>query len=51
MKDLAEIILFITWVAGVIIAKGFWSTLIALVFPFWAWYLCIEQILIKWNIV
>ena len=46
MKSLAQLILILTWVAGVVIAKGFWSTLIAvLVFPY-AWYLVIEKFLI-----
>lgn len=39
-------ILFIAWIAGIVIAKGFWSTLIAFVIPFWAYYLVIERFVV-----
>lgn len=39
------------WIAGIIIAKGFWSTLAAvLIFPFipvWSLYLVIDLLLTK----
>lgn len=47
MHALVKLIAFATWVAGIVIAKGFWSTLIAVFIPFWAWYLTIEQLIIK----
>jgi hypothetical protein len=30
-----------------VLAKGFWSTTIAIIIPLWSWYLVIEQLLIK----
>jgi hypothetical protein len=36
----------ITWLAGVALAKGFWSTLLAVCCPFWAWYLVVERSLV-----
>jgi hypothetical protein len=45
MKYVVELILFLGWIAGVVIAKGFWSTTFALFIPFWSWYLVVEQIL------
>ncbi len=46
MKDyLAAFILIATWIAGVVIAKGIWSTLFAIMIPFWAWYLLIEKLM------
>jgi uncharacterized membrane protein len=33
----------IIWIAGIIIAKGFWSTLFAVFLPPWGWYLVIER--------
>jgi len=30
------------WILGVIIAKGFWSTLFSIFFAPWAWYLTLE---------
>jgi len=39
-------VLFVTaWIAGIVIAKGVWSTLCAIFIPFWAWYLFIEKIM------
>lgn len=33
------------WLAGAVLAKGFWSTALALVFPLWGYYLCVERLL------
>ena len=35
-----------SWTSGVVYAQGFWSNLCAVFFPFWAWYLVIEKIII-----
>lgn len=32
------------WLSGIAIAKGFWSTLFAIFFPPYAWYLPVEKI-------
>ncbi len=42
MIHLIRLVCLIVWIIGITLAKGFWSTLLALVFPFWAFYLCIE---------
>jgi len=36
-----------SWMAGIAIAKGFWSTLFAVLVPMWAWYLVVERIVDK----
>jgi hypothetical protein len=38
------------WIAGFVIANGFWSTLFCIL-PFWAWYLSIEKILQAFGMV
>lgn len=38
-----ELIFLIVWVAGVVIAKGFWWTVGAIFIPFLSWYLVIER--------
>lgn len=38
-------IFWVVWVAGVVIAKGFWSTFIGMFFFPWDWYLVIEKIM------
>jgi len=44
MKDLAYLITCLIWVAGFVIAKGFWSTVFCIV-PFWSFYVVIEFVL------
>lgn len=41
---MVRLFLVTIWVFGVILAKGFWSTIIAFCIPFWAWYLSIEYV-------
>jgi len=48
MKYIANLLLTLMWIAGIVIAKGFWSTFFAIVMPFWAYYLVIEQVIIKY---
>lgn len=43
MKDVAYLFVIITWIAGVVLANGFWSTLLAFLLPPWAWYLVVES--------
>lgn len=43
--NVVYIFLCVCWLAGFIIAKGFWSTLFAII-PFWAWYLVLEKFMI-----
>lgn len=37
------IFVVVTWIMGMIIAKGFWSSLFSYICPPWAWYLLIER--------
>ena len=39
------------WVAGIVIASGFWSTLFAVIMPLWAWYLTIEKLLMHFGVI
>lgn len=47
MKRLVELIgaiLFgVSWIAGIVLAKGFWLTMAAIFFPPYAWYLVVER--------
>lgn len=43
MEILVRLILLVTWIAGAVIANGFWSTVFAIFIPFWAWYLVVER--------
>ena len=33
----------VSWIAGAVLAKGFWSTAAAICFPPYAWYLVVER--------
>ena len=45
MKHIISFIVMIGWMAGIVLANGFWSTLLALFVPFWAWYLIVEKLI------
>ena len=46
MKDLISLVGVVAWLAGLVIAKGLWVVL-AFFLPPYAWYLLVEQIVIK----
>jgi hypothetical protein len=37
----------VLWLIGIILAKGFWSTFFAVIFPLWSWYLVAERMVEK----
>lgn len=39
------------WIAGIVLASGFWSTAFAFFIPFWAWYLVVERAMQSLGIV
>ncbi len=41
-----RILLAAIWVTGIILAKGFWSTFVAVIFPLWDIYLIIDKWLV-----
>jgi len=45
------LMIMITWISGIVIAKGFWSVTFAIIIPFYAWYLVIERILITNGLI
>ena len=49
MNSFIGLIMCIAWMGGVVLANGFWSTLLAVILPFWAWYLTVEHLL--FNVV
>lgn len=44
MKEIAEFIAILTWIAGIVLAQG-WFKALAL-FPLYAWYLVVEKLMI-----
>lgn len=49
-SSIANFLFFAVWIAGLVIAKGFWETLFAII-PFYGWYLVVEKILLHFQIV
>lgn len=50
MTVIIQFILLLWWVAGFVIAKGFWSTFFCVFAPY-AWYLVVEKLLIYCSII
>lgn len=48
---LSMMLFLIPWTAGVVLAKGFWSTLFAVIFFPWAFYLVVERCMQALGIV
>jgi hypothetical protein len=40
-----ELLTLIFWIAGIVLAKGFWSTFFAVIIPFYSWYIVIEHMM------
>lgn len=51
MKSLIGFIMFLIYFTGIVLAKGFWLTFAAVVCPPYAWYLTINMVLTKYNIL
>lgn len=46
MEWIIKLGLIVGWISGIVIAKGFWSTLFSVLVVPYAWYLVIEKIMI-----
>lgn len=44
---MSKIIAVLLWIAGIILANGFWSTLLAVILPLWAWVVVVWTVLEK----
>lgn len=42
IKAQMELVAVLAWLSGIVVAKGFLSTLAAVFFPPWGWYLLVE---------
>jgi hypothetical protein len=51
MQSLTGLIILVSWIGGIVLAKGFWSTFFACVFAPYSIYLVIEHILILTKII
>ena len=43
--NIFKVALFVAWMMGVVMAKGFWLTTLSIFFPFYAWYLVVEELM------
>ena len=53
-KDSHDLFIFLFlfwWTCGIVIAKGFWSTLISIFFPPWAMYVSVERFLEVFKVI
>lgn len=47
-NSILVLIVFVVWITGFVIAKGFWSTLLCVFIPY-SFYLVIERILMTYH--
>ena len=45
INTIVTLLIVVMWLVGIVISKGFWSCLIAVLIPPYAWYLVIEYIM------
>ena len=43
---IVAVLVIVSWLAGVVLASGFWSTAFAICFPPYAWYLVVERAMV-----
>ena len=48
MKELVGVFGTLMWLAGVVLAKGFISTSVAILLPPYSWYLVVEMVCTKY---
>jgi len=51
VRYIIKFLILVLWVMGIVIASGFWSTTAALFFPFWAFYLSIQKLMVFFLII
>lgn len=51
ISELTCIFIAVTWLAGIVLAKGGWATLAACLVPFYAWYLVVERAMTSMGVV
>lgn len=48
---LLKFLVFLVWMAGIVIAKGFWSTFFAIFFAPYSFYLVVEKLLLFYGVI
>lgn len=51
IQGIGYLLAVVFWIAGIVLAKGFWSTLCAALLPPWAWYLVAELAMHRWGLI
>ena len=51
LEGLIVLLIVVTWLAGIVLAKGFWSTFFSIYVPPYAWYLVVEKLMMIWGLV
>ena len=51
MKHLTNLFLVLLWFVGIVISQGVFWSLLAIMFPPWAWYVAVRQFLIYFGVI
>jgi hypothetical protein len=51
VQGVLGLLFVVIWVMGAVLAKGFWSTFLAIFFFPWGWYLCVELLMQRLGLI
>ena len=51
MNRAVEFVAVLLWLAGIVLAQGFWSIVAAIWFPPYAWYLVVERAMVMAGVL
>jgi len=51
LNNIYVFIFSISWIAGIVLAKGFLLTTLAIFMPFYAWYLIVEKLMMHFGLI
>jgi hypothetical protein len=51
MNNLTYMVILTWWLAGIVLAKGFWSVFFAICIPLYSMYLVVEKVMLLWGLV
>lgn len=51
MKHLSELFLFLLWIVGIVLSHTVLWTILAILFPPWAWYVAVKHFMILFGVI
>jgi hypothetical protein len=51
IRNITAVFFAVSWLAGIVLAKGFWLTTLSICLPFYSWYLVVEKVMMSTGIL